>query len=294
MGVHHHVDVVGLHARRPQRLRGAAPRRAGSSKARNGSTSTTVPAVRITVADEPTRRAQSSVTKSGCSQGDRWRTAVVASSGRQDQLEARVVDPRDLDVTDRPGGHAGSLRLGRPERPDRFRPMCGRYVSATPPDQIAAYFGAEAPEALLRAVVQRGAHQGRLRGALRRRHPPRRRLPLGARAALGQGRQDRLADDQRAGRDPRREERLQVRLQAPPLPHPGRRVLRVAEERRGSEEGQEAALLHPPARRRALRLRRAVGGVARPRQGPGAAALLHDHHHHAQRARWPRSTTACR
>ena len=27
--------------------------------------------------------------------------------------------------------------------------MCGRYVSATPPDQIAAYFGAEATEALL-------------------------------------------------------------------------------------------------------------------------------------------------
>lgn len=27
--------------------------------------------------------------------------------------------------------------------------MCGRYVSATPPDQIAAYFDAEAPEALL-------------------------------------------------------------------------------------------------------------------------------------------------
>lgn len=29
--------------------------------------------------------------------------------------------------------------------------MCGRYVSATPPDQIAAYFEAEAPEALLDA-----------------------------------------------------------------------------------------------------------------------------------------------
>lgn len=27
--------------------------------------------------------------------------------------------------------------------------MCGRYVSATPPDQIAAYFGSEEPEALL-------------------------------------------------------------------------------------------------------------------------------------------------
>ena len=29
--------------------------------------------------------------------------------------------------------------------------MCGRFVSATPPDQVAAYFGAEAPEALLEA-----------------------------------------------------------------------------------------------------------------------------------------------
>ena len=29
--------------------------------------------------------------------------------------------------------------------------MCGRFVSASPPDQIAAYFGAEAPEALLEA-----------------------------------------------------------------------------------------------------------------------------------------------
>lgn len=27
--------------------------------------------------------------------------------------------------------------------------MCGRFVSATPPDQVAAYFGAEAPESLL-------------------------------------------------------------------------------------------------------------------------------------------------
>jgi putative SOS response-associated peptidase YedK len=32
---------------------------------------------------------------------------------------------------------------------DRFEVMCGRFVSATPPDQVAAYFGAEAPEALL-------------------------------------------------------------------------------------------------------------------------------------------------
>ena len=125
-------------------------------------------------------------------------------------------------------------------------------------------------------------------------HPPRRRVPLGPRAALGQGRQDRLADDQRPGRDAGREERLQVGLQAAALPHPGRRLLRVAEERRRPQEGQEAAVLHPPARRRALRLRRAVGGVARPGQGPGAAAVLHDHHDHAQHARWPRSTTGCR
>ena len=29
--------------------------------------------------------------------------------------------------------------------------MCGRYVSATPPDQIAAYFGTQEPEVLLPA-----------------------------------------------------------------------------------------------------------------------------------------------
>lgn len=30
-----------------------------------------------------------------------------------------------------------------------FAEMCGRFVAATPPDQVAAYFGAEAPEAAL-------------------------------------------------------------------------------------------------------------------------------------------------
>ena len=38
---------------------------------------------------------------------------------------------------------------GVPEGAGRFRGMCGRYVSATPPDQIAAYFDAAAPEAVL-------------------------------------------------------------------------------------------------------------------------------------------------
>ena len=75
--------------------------------------------------------------------------------------------------------------VGRSEPADRFRTMCGRYVSATPPDQIAAYFGAEAPEALLApsynvaptsdvyAVLSDGSTA------------PRRRLPLGPGARSG-------------------------------------------------------------------------------------------------------------
>jgi putative SOS response-associated peptidase YedK len=38
-----------------------------------------------------------------------------------------------------------------PREIDTVPGMCGRYVSATPPDQIADYFGTEAPEALLAA-----------------------------------------------------------------------------------------------------------------------------------------------
>ena len=78
---------------------------------------------------------------------------------------------------------------------------------------------------------------------------------------LGQGPQGRVEDDQRPGRDARHQERLQAGAQAAPLPHPGRRLLRVDE---GAGRQAEAAVLHPPTRRRALRLRRPVGGVEGP------------------------------
>ena len=66
-------------------------------------------------------------------------------------------------------------------------------------------------------------------------------------------------------------------------------------QKRPDTEAQ-AAVLHPPPRRRAAGLRRAVGDVAgqggRPRRA--VAALVHDHHHDRQRDDGARSTTACR
>ena len=91
--------------------------------------------------------------------------------------------------------------------------MCGRYVSATPPDQLAQYFGAESID----RVAGCGGHadtanynvaptQGVYTVYETRRGAPTRHVPLGARAVLGEGPEDRLEDDQRPRRDPRREE----------------------------------------------------------------------------------------
>ncbi len=85
---------------------------------------------------------------------------------------------------------------------------------------------------------------------------------MGPRPDLGQGREDRLEDDQRTGRDPGREERVQVRVQAPALPHPGGRVLRV-EKRSRQDEG---APLHSPEGRWRVLLRGAVGALEKSRR----------------------------
>ena len=41
--------------------------------------------------------------------------------------------------------------------------MCGRFVSSSPPDELARYFGAAPPESPLRGELQRGAPSRRLR-----------------------------------------------------------------------------------------------------------------------------------
>ena len=93
--------------------------------------------------------------------------------------------------------------------------MCGRFVSASPPDELARYFDVDqVAETAPRPLLQRGADQRRLRRGRDRRRPPARHLPLGPDPVLGQGRQGRPEDDQRPGRDPRREERLQAALRS--------------------------------------------------------------------------------
>ena len=106
-------------------------------------------------------------------------------------------------------------RVTEPHAPSVGWPvMCGRFVSASPPDQIAAYFDASVSESLVGvaagAELQHGPDQRHLRRGRHARGPPRRGLPLGPRAGLGQGHQARPEDDQRPRRDAGHQERLQA------------------------------------------------------------------------------------
>ena len=104
--------------------------------------------------------------------------------------------------------------------PDRSRvavrrAMCGRFVSASTPEQIAAYFDAEPPETELNPsynVAPTTDVYAVVEGA--GRQPAGRGVPLGAHPGLGQGHQDRPEDDQRPRRDAGHEGRVQGRLQA--------------------------------------------------------------------------------
>ena len=199
------------------------------------------------MADEPIRRCSSGVTQCGDSHGRGGQGAGGGRILRQGELEAGVLDPRDLDRPPGPAPHGRQRTTTVRTPPGRFGAMCGRFVSATPPDQVAAYFGAEAPEALLEPSLERRPDRRRVRRARRREHPAPRRLPLGPRAPLGQGPEDRVADDQRPGRDPGHQERLQVGLPAAALHHPGRRVLRVAEAARARRPSSRTSSTGPTA-----------------------------------------------
>src|SRR5580693_7500064 len=127
--------------------------------------------------------------------------------------------------------------------------------------------------------LQRGADQADLRGDGPQGGARAPAAPLGPGAVLGQGRQGRLPDDQRPGRDGGGQARLPRRLLQAPLPDPGRRLLRMADG--AGLEGQ-AAVLHLPDGRRHPRLRRPVRAVEEPRGAGGSRGRLvlvgHDHH----------------
>ena len=119
------------------------------------------------------------------------------------------------------------------------------------------------------------------------------RLMAGPGAALGQGPQGRLPDDQRESREPRLQPRLRAagRQVPPPLSDRRRRLLRV-DAGRGPQAAAPALALHR-RRRRAVRLRRdlhpqGVGRRGGPRLRRRLALQLHDRHHDAERARRPR------
>ena len=172
--------------------------------------------------------------------------------------------------------------------------MCGRYVSATPPDQIAAYFGAEAPEALLPpsynvaptndvyAVLSDGTarHVDAFHWGL---------VPLWAKdAKIGSkminARAETIAE-KNAFKSAFKRRRCLI---------PADGFYEWQKNADDPEEGQEAAVLHPPPRRGALRLRRACGrcgaGRTRTRSRCGPARSSPP----PPTPRWPGSTTGCR
>ena len=93
--------------------------------------------------------------------------------------------------------------------------------------------------------LQRGPHQRRLRRHQRRRRAAGRGVPLGAGADVGQGPPAGRQDDQRPGRDAGHQERLQAGPQAPPLPDPRRRLLRVEEGLGGAKRKQPYYITRP-------------------------------------------------
>ena len=158
--------------------------------------------------------------------------------------------------------------------------MCGRYTLRKPAGEVAEAFDVpevfEFPPRFNIAptqdvpVVRLGPGAG---------GPGTGPAALGPDPLVGRRPGHRQPDDQRPGRDGRREARLPARLQGEAVPGRGRCVLRVGEARR-----PQAAVSHPPEGRPALRLRRPVGVVE---QGRRADRVLHHHHDRGQRVDGP-------
>ena len=167
-------------------------------------------------------------------------------------------------------GHRSYRRLHRSCVRARTLPaMCGRFVAASPPAEIAAYFDVDAggragarwtPPTTTSAPDHRRVR--RLQdGGTRRLDPFHWGLvPSWAKdMSVGNRMINARAETIATKRG------VQVELRQAALHHARRRLLRV-EGRPGPED--EAAVLHPPSRRRAVRVRRAVGRSGRARGGP--------------------------
>ncbi len=163
--------------------------------------------------------------------------------------------------------------------------MCGRFVSASPPDEIARYFDAEAPEALLEpsfnVAPTNDVYAVLSDGGVRRVD------------AFHWGLVPGWAKDPKVGSrmiNARAETLATKNAYKPALKR--RRCLIPADgfyewqKLEGTKRKQPYFI--QPARRGALRLRGAVGGVARPQGRRGQAhrrpaAVGDDHHDHAER-----------
>jgi hypothetical protein len=99
-------------------------------------------------------------------------------------------------------------------------------------------------------------------------------------AGVGERPQRRCQGDQREGGNGRRIADVPRRVPKPALPHPGERLLRV------EGGGQvETAAPHPPARRRPVRVRGAVGPVGQGRRAGEVVRHPHDHGSYARLVR---------
>ena len=176
--------------------------------------------------------------------------------------------------------------------------MCGRYASSRKPEDLVEEFEIRtskvdealapdynvAPTKPVYAVMERSPsarddpEPRAARAAAARAH-------LGSGAVVGEGPRDRQPDDQRADGDGGREAGVQAGLRVASLPAPGRRLLRVVPHPADREVGQaaQAAVLHPPARRRGAGDGRPLRDLARPlaagRRSRSVPLDLHGAHH---------------
>ena len=250
--------------RPPPTTRGPRRRRRVDSAPRRGPSSA---AAVIAGSSNPTTRPKRTA-------ASRKSPAASAASASASRAVASSRDSRPV--------RDGSGRDGWPgvvHRADdtRLARMCGRFTQERPASELAEIFAAEPLADELGPALQRRPDRRRARRRPARGAAGDHRVPLGPRPALVDRPQGRLADVQRPGRDDHHEPGLPRRLQAAPLPRPGRFVLRV--EARG--DGPPA--LPGRARRRAAAgAGRAVGRLEGPvdRAGP---PHVHDRDDDAER-----------